>query len=62
MTLVALFLASFLGSAIGVGLVVITRNRDYQIPLGSFLAIGALAAAAAGQPLLDWYVGTLLPQ
>ena len=62
MTLVALFLASFLGSAIGIGLVVITRNRDYQIPLGSFLAIGALAAAAAGQPLLDWYVGTLLPQ
>ena len=62
MTLVALFLASFLGSAIGIGLVVITRNRDYQIPLGSFLAIGALAAAAAGQPLLDWYVGALLPQ
>lgn len=62
MTLVALFLASFLGSVIGIGLVVITRNRDYQIPLGSFLAIGALAAAAVGQPLLDWYVGSVLPQ
>lgn len=59
MTLVALFLASFLGSAIGLGLVAITRNRDYQIPLGSFLAIGALAAAAVGRPLLDWYVGTM---
>jgi leader peptidase (prepilin peptidase)/N-methyltransferase len=62
MTLVALFLASFLGSVIGIGLVVVTRDRDYQIPLGSFLAIGALAAAAAGQPLLDWYVGSVLPQ
>lgn len=62
MTLVALFLASFLGSVIGIGLVVLTRNRDYQIPLGSFLAIGALAAAAVGQPLLDWYVGSVLPQ
>jgi leader peptidase (prepilin peptidase)/N-methyltransferase len=62
LTLVALFLASFLGSVIGVGLVAVTRDRDYQIPLGSFLAIGALAAAAAGQPLLEWYVGHVFPQ
>jgi leader peptidase (prepilin peptidase)/N-methyltransferase len=62
MTLVALFLASFLGSVIGLGLVAITRNRDYQIPLGSFLALGALAAAATGHGLLDWYVGRMFPQ
>lgn len=62
LTLVSLFLASFLGSAIGVGLVALTRNRDYEIPLGSFLAVGALAAAAVGQPLLDWYVGRMFPQ
>ena len=62
LTLVALFLASFLGSVIGIGLVALTRNRDYQIPLGSFLAIGALAAAAVGQPLLAWYVGRMFPQ
>jgi leader peptidase (prepilin peptidase)/N-methyltransferase len=62
LTLVALFLASFAGSVIGLGLVAITRNRDYEIPLGSFLALGALAAAAAGQPLLDWYVGQMFPQ
>jgi leader peptidase (prepilin peptidase)/N-methyltransferase len=62
LTLVSLFLASFLGSVIGIGLVAVTRNRDYEIPLGSFLAIGALAAAAVGQPLLDWYVGRMFPQ
>ena len=62
LTLVSLFLASFLGSVIGIGLVALTRNRDYEIPLGSFLAIGALAAAAVGQPLLDWYVGRMFPQ
>jgi leader peptidase (prepilin peptidase)/N-methyltransferase len=62
LTLVSLFLASFLGSVIGIGLVALTRNRDYEIPLGSFLAIGALAAAAFGQPLLDWYVGRMFPQ
>ena len=61
LTLVALFLASFLGSVIGIGLVALTRDRDYQIPLGSFLAIGALAAAAAGEPLLAWYVGHMFP-
>ncbi len=62
LTLVALFLASFLGSVIGIALVVLTRDRDYQIPLGSFLAIGALAAAVAGEPLLEWYVGRMFPQ
>jgi leader peptidase (prepilin peptidase)/N-methyltransferase len=62
LTLVALFLASFLGSIIGIGLVVLTRDRDYQIPLGSFLAIGALAAATVGEPLLTWYVGHAFPQ
>jgi leader peptidase (prepilin peptidase)/N-methyltransferase len=62
LTLVALFLASFAGSAIGVGLVAITRNRDYEIPLGSFLALGGLAAAVVGTPLLEWYVGRMFPQ
>lgn len=62
LTLVALFLASFAGSVIGVGLVALTGNRDYQIPLGSFLALGGLAAAVAGTPLLDWYVGQVFPQ
>lgn len=61
LTLVSLFLASALGSVIGIGLVAITKNRDYLIPLGSFLAIGAIAAAAVGQPLLDWYIGQMFP-
>jgi leader peptidase (prepilin peptidase)/N-methyltransferase len=62
LTLVALFLASFLGSVIGIGLVALTRDRDYQIPLGSFLALGALAAAVAGEPLLQWYVRLMFVQ
>ena len=62
LTLVALFMASFLGSLIGIALVVITRNRDYLIPLGSFLAIGGLAAAAFGDPFIAWYVGQVVGQ
>ena len=60
LTIVALFLASVLGSIGGVTLVAVTGNRGYLIPLGSFLAIGALAAVAVGEPLIGWYVGRLL--
>jgi leader peptidase (prepilin peptidase) / N-methyltransferase len=60
LTLVALFLASMLGSVIGIAIVALTRDRDYQIPLGSFLAIGAIAASAVGDSLVAWYVNRLL--
>ena len=59
LTLVALFLASMLGSVIGIAIVALTRDRDYQIPLGSFLAIGAIAAGAVGDSLVAWYVSRL---
>jgi len=59
-TLVALFLASMLGSVIGLAIVALTRDRDYQIPLGSFLAIGAIAASLFGNWLTAWYVDRLL--
>jgi leader peptidase (prepilin peptidase)/N-methyltransferase len=62
LTLVSLFLASFLGSVIGIAMVVVTRNRDYMLPLGSFLAVGALAASAVGQPILAWYLGHMFPR
>jgi leader peptidase (prepilin peptidase) / N-methyltransferase len=59
LTLVALFLASMLGSVIGIAIVALTRDRDYQIPLGSFLAVGAIAAGAVGDSIVAWYVGRL---
>jgi prepilin signal peptidase PulO-like enzyme (type II secretory pathway) len=31
-----------------------------MLPLGSFLAVGGLAAAAFGDPLVAWYAGHLL--
>lgn len=59
LTLVSLFLASFLGSLIGLAIVAVLRDRDYQIPLGSFLAVGGLAAAAFGEPLIAWYAARM---
>ena len=49
-----------LGSVIGLAIVALTRDRDYQIPLGSFLAIGAIAASLFGNWLTSWYVDRLL--
>ena len=55
--LVTLVLASFAGSAVGVGLLV-SRRGDMKaaLPFGTFLAVGALVAAVAGDAFLAWYL------
>ena len=57
LTLLTLVLASFAGSVVGVGLLA-TRRGTMQaaLPFGTFLALGAIAAALIGQPLLAWYL------
>lgn len=55
--LTALF-ASLSGTVIGVGLMIVKgKSLQYQLPFGCFLALGAILAAAVGQPGLDWYFG-----
>ena len=54
--LVTLVLASVLGSAIGIGMLVLgLADSKYALPLGSFLAIGAIAATVVGDPFVAWY-------
>jgi leader peptidase (prepilin peptidase) / N-methyltransferase len=55
--LVTLVLASFAGSLVGVGLL-ISRRGDMKaaLPFGTFLAVGALVAAVAGEGFLAWYL------
>jgi len=55
--LVTLVLASFAGSVVGVGLLV-SRRGDMKaaLPFGTFLAVGALVAAVAGDAFLAWYL------
>jgi leader peptidase (prepilin peptidase)/N-methyltransferase len=56
--LVTLVLASFAGSLLGVALIASGRgSMKLALPFGTFLAVGALAAAVAGEPLLGWYLG-----
>ena len=58
LTFVTLMLASFTGTIVGVSLIAARRGTmKYALPFGCFLAVGAVIAAAAGGPLLDWYLG-----
>ena len=56
--LVTLLIASLAGSAFGGGMILLDRgSMKYALPLGSFLAAGALIATHVGRPLLEWYGG-----
>jgi leader peptidase (prepilin peptidase)/N-methyltransferase len=54
-----LFVGFALGAVIGIGLMLTRRkSRRDPIPFGPFLAAGAIIAILAGNPILDWYLGT----
>ena len=53
-----LILASFSGAVFGVAMIVSGRGgAKAALPFGTFLAVGALVAAVAGEPIVDWYLG-----
>jgi leader peptidase (prepilin peptidase)/N-methyltransferase len=57
LTLLTLMLASLSGSVVGLFLIVTRRGgMKTALPFGTFLALGAAAAAIAGPALLDWYL------
>ncbi|HKY22293.1 MAG TPA: prepilin peptidase [Vicinamibacterales bacterium] len=56
LTLLTLILSSFIGSIVGVGMIALKRgDMKYALPFGTFLAVAALVAAAAGDRIVDWY-------
>ena len=56
--LLTLVLASFSGAFVGLAMIALQRgSMKYALPFGTFLAVGALAAMLAGQPIIDWYAG-----
>lgn len=58
LVLVTLVLSSFAGSLIGIGAIALGRGGMKSVlPFGTFLAVGALVAAVAGDAIVDWYVG-----
>ncbi len=62
LTLVALMMASFAGSIVGVALIASQRGgMKYALPFGTFLAMGAALADTVGPGVLDWYLGFMQP-
>ena len=62
LALLTLILASFAGTLIGIGLIVTRRGgMKYALPFGTFLALGAAAAAVVGPGLLEWYLRMFQP-
>ena len=58
--LVTLVLSSFVGAFVGVGMMAAQRTTmKYALPFGTFLALGAVVAMFAGEPLVAWYAGFL---
>ncbi|MGH9218295.1 MAG: prepilin peptidase, partial [Vicinamibacterales bacterium] len=58
--LVTLVLSSFAGALIGVALIAAQRGgMKLALPFGTFLALGAVVAMFAGEPLVNWYTGYL---
>ncbi len=56
LVLLTLILASVSGSIVGLGVMSARRTFNATLPFGTFLAAGALVAAAAGPRILDWYI------
>ncbi len=57
-TLVTLFLASLMGSVVGIMMLSLgLSDRTYALPLGSFFALVAIATSTVGEPMVTWYGG-----
>lgn len=55
-TLLTILVGSLLGSAIGLAVIALAgKDRDYELPFGTFLAAGALLTMFFGTPTLAWY-------
>jgi prepilin signal peptidase PulO-like enzyme (type II secretory pathway) len=55
--LLTLVVASFSGTIVGIGVLLLKReSMKYALPFGTFLAVGAVIAAVAGDPILSWYL------
>jgi leader peptidase (prepilin peptidase)/N-methyltransferase len=55
-TLISLFLASFLGSLVGLGLILLGKKKFGEyIPFGPYLACGAAIVLFWGRDIINWY-------
>ncbi len=59
--LVALFLAFFIGAAIGLGLIISGKKKlKSEVPFGPFLVAGTFLAMFFGEEMINWYLNLFL--
>jgi leader peptidase (prepilin peptidase)/N-methyltransferase len=57
LVILTLVLSSVAGSIIGMALIASRRGgMKYELPYGTFLALGALVSSLVGERLIDWYM------
>jgi leader peptidase (prepilin peptidase)/N-methyltransferase len=58
--LLTVFVASVAGTVVGLGLIAWRgRDRQYPLPLGTFLGLAGVVVAFVGEPVTAWYRGLL---
>lgn len=58
--LVAIFIAYFIGSIVGVGLIISGRKKwGSKVPMGIFLTVATIIALFWGDIIMDWYLNVL---
>jgi leader peptidase (prepilin peptidase) / N-methyltransferase len=58
LALLTLLLGSFAGSVVGLSLIAARQGSlQRRLPFGTFLAVAAVIAAVAGDPMVAWYAG-----
>ncbi len=56
LTLLSLFLGFFLGSVIGIAVLIKNKGQSDIVPFGPFIAMGAIIAIFWGQNIINWYL------
>jgi prepilin signal peptidase PulO-like enzyme (type II secretory pathway) len=55
--LMAIFIAYFIGSIVGIGLILAGKKQwGSEVPLGVFLAVGSVISLFWYEPILNWYL------
>ncbi len=55
--LLTLMLSSLVGAVVGLLVIALHKgDMKYALPFGTFLAVGALFASVAGDPIVNWYL------
>ncbi|HUO35956.1 MAG TPA: prepilin peptidase [Candidatus Acidoferrum sp.] len=60
-TLLTILTGSILGSVLGIAFILVRRKeRDYELPFGTFLGMAAILVMFFGSPVVNWYQSLLM--